>query len=73
MSDGKSNLTPPQSRVLRYCREQIGWISLLELQTALEEDDVVVVPSLIGLGLLEHRVALGTVKAAACPSLDAHL
>ncbi len=73
MSADESNLTPSQNRVLRYCREQIGWISLHELQMNLEEDDVVTVPSLVGLGLLEHRFALGTVKAVACPSLNAHL
>ncbi len=66
MNIGKTNLTPAQSRVLHYCREQIGWINLLELQMALEEDDVLTVPSLIGLGFLERRFALKTVRTTAC-------
>lgn len=49
--------------MLRYCIDQAGWVSLLELERMLEPDDVLTVPSLVEAGLLEHRVGLRTVRA----------
>jgi hypothetical protein len=56
-------LTPPQRRVLRFCAEWPGWLSLLELSMVLEPDDVVTVPSLVAATLLEHNVRLRIIRA----------
>jgi len=56
------DLTPVQFRVLRYCAFDGRWISLRELNDALQTDDVVAVPSLIQRGLLEHEFRLRTVR-----------
>jgi hypothetical protein len=63
MSIKENSLTPAQRRILCYCVDQTGWISLTELEMALNEDDLLTVPSLIELGLLEHKVRLKTVRA----------
>jgi hypothetical protein len=55
-------LTPVQFRVLRYCAFDGHWISLQEIDRALQPDDLVVVPSLVHRGLLAHRVTFGTVR-----------
>jgi hypothetical protein len=56
-------LSGGQLRVLRFCAGWPHWLSLLELSTVLAVDDIVTVPSLLELGLLEREANLRTVRA----------
>lgn len=61
---GIVQLTIPQQRVLAFLAESDGWVPLhqLEHSTLLQPDDIVVVPSLVALGLIEHNYSLNTVR-----------
>ena len=60
-------LTIEQRRVLIFCAELGGWLSLrwLESTVMLDPDDVVVVPSLIEAGLLAHSAESKAVAVTA--------
>ena len=60
-------LTAEQTRLMKYLRERQGgrWVSLVELAETklLEPDDDLFVPSLVALGLVEHRVQSAAIRA----------
>ena len=61
---GPELLTIEQCRVLIFCADQRGWLPLrrLERTSALQPDDVVVVPSLVEAGLLAHAAESKAIK-----------
>ena len=56
MTIARQLLTLEQRRVLIFCADRGGWLSLrrLERTSMLNMDDIVVVPSLVEAGLLAH-------------------
>lgn len=60
-------LTPAQVRILRYLEQSPGWRALEEIERVrfLDVDDLVVVPSLIERGYVQHTYRIKAVALTA--------